>query len=97
MEECSICYENINDSSSAELCCGHRFHKLCLAKMINSKCPLCRTHFDVRKELNINRNARICKNSGKMDHYYSPFIKNGECRFCYGKPIEFFLSKTKLK
>ena len=54
-EECPVCYESIMTKSSAFITsCGHRFHKNCLFKYIESKwlstsynstarCPMCRS------------------------------------------------------
>jgi Ring finger domain len=39
--ECSICYEPLN-SDFCSIPCKHEFHKSCLKKMSNDKCPLCR-------------------------------------------------------
>ena len=53
-EECPICYEQINTKRSAFITnCGHRFHKKCLLKCMETKwlscsyastarCPMCR-------------------------------------------------------
>lgn len=96
MDECSICYENMESSGIITLNCGHTFHKACISKIMNKVCPLCRKPINFREILDIDKNARICKNAESIDHIYSPFIKGGECRFCFGRPIEFFLS-NKLK
>lgn len=40
-EECSICFENLTDKDSC-LECGHLFHKNCVMRLHNNKCPLCR-------------------------------------------------------
>ena len=92
MNECPICYEDINYKTCIKLHCGHIFNKDCFVKFTINKCPLCRTPFDQKKILKIDSNKIICKNSN--NHLYSPFVKNGECRFCFGRPIEFFLSKN---
>ena len=94
MDECSICYENMENSGTIILNCGHTFHKTCISKILNKVCPLCRKPINFREILNIDKNVRICKNAASNDHIYSPMIKNGECRFCFGRPIEFFLRKT---
>ena len=46
-EECSICFENLDDTDSSVLCvktCGHAFCKTCIEEWKQSKnnCPLCR-------------------------------------------------------
>lgn len=38
---CSICLEVTGDKIVTE--CGHTFHKECFSKIINKKCPMCRT------------------------------------------------------
>ncbi len=48
-ECCSVCLNNnMNDTNSRKLDCGHTFHTLCLDrwKKRSSTCPLCRTPFD---------------------------------------------------
>ena len=46
-----------------------------------------------RNDLDIDKNARICKNAESDDHIYSPYIKDGECRFFVLEgPYKFFLS-----
>ena len=94
MDECAICYENMDHNGIIKLNCGHMFHKLCVIKINNNKCPLCRAQFDIKKILNIDKNIRICTNCDNSNHIYSPYVKNGECRFCFGRPIEFFLSNN---
>ena len=42
MDECSICYENMENSGIITLNCGHTFHKTCISKIMNKVCPLCR-------------------------------------------------------
>ena len=42
LDECSICYENMENSGIITLNCGHTFHKTCISKIMNKVCPLCR-------------------------------------------------------
>ena len=43
MEECSICYENMNMNKwNNHIKVGHTFHKSCISKIINKVCPLCK-------------------------------------------------------
>jgi len=47
-EECSICYNSMEQKAlRMKLCCGHYFHKKCLAQCHKAECPLCRTSFTV--------------------------------------------------
>ena len=59
MDECAICYENMDHNGIIKLNCGHMFHKQCVIKINNNNCPLCRTPFDIKNLLNINKNIRI--------------------------------------
>lgn len=43
MNNCRICFEDINNNENyLELTCKHVFHYECLKKMINTLCPLCK-------------------------------------------------------
>jgi len=48
-ERCSICFENnyawIQITGSDGTGCNHKFHKHCIEKIGNNKCPLCRARF----------------------------------------------------
>jgi hypothetical protein len=55
--ECSICYETIN-SDFCSIPCKHEFHKECLMKMNNDKCPLCRCNMGINKLPNVRKAMR---------------------------------------
>ena len=88
MEECYVCLDTMNDPLILD--CGHIFHKECIKKITNFICPLCRYPIDLNKIFNLN--YHICNGDPKT-HYeygYSPFVKNGSCRFCFGYPLNKF-------
>lgn len=85
MQNCSVCLDNIKENDKIILECNHVFHKDCIKKLNNFICPLCRSNINIKKIFNIN--YKIC-DQNPLTHYgygYSPFCKNGECRFCFGK------------
>ena len=45
-EECSICFEDIDESNKKILECGHTFHTDCINKWtkVNPICPYCRKY-----------------------------------------------------
>lgn len=89
-EECSICLDTMKIADIKTLQCGHSFHLNCLKQLINFHCPLCRTTINIKKTFNITE--KICQD-GKF-HYgvgYAPYCENGPCRFCFGKPLSFYL------
>ena len=59
--ECPICFENTDEIS---LECGHKIHKGCLKKLLESnaqkKCPMCRAHITLEKFNDIH-NFNRCK------------------------------------
>ena len=85
--ECPICLDLINNKSKIiKLNCNHTFHVDCVKKIRSNQCPLCRSEIEFK-------NKFICSEK-KAFHYgfgYSPYINNGPCRFCLGKPFSFYL------
>jgi len=52
LPECSICHEPIYPIDMATLKCGHKFHKMCIAKWANNPsntCPICRGVIEIKK------------------------------------------------
>lgn len=43
-EDCAVCLDNC-PKNRHKLACGHIFHIGCLAQVINTQCPLCRSDF----------------------------------------------------
>jgi hypothetical protein len=94
MEECSICLDIMDKEPEQllNLSCGHKFHKECLSYITGNKCPLCRTIIDIKRLFNIPGFVKICCND--TYHYnfgYAPYINNGPCRFCFGKPLKSYI------
>lgn len=62
-EECSICFEPMQNSTHVSLECHHKFHKICLDRWVlhsqNNSCPLCRMNISVHMEESFNRVAII--------------------------------------
>jgi hypothetical protein len=48
-ENCSICLEN--NYCWCVLPCGHHFHTLCIRKVENKKCPLCRAKYICERQI----------------------------------------------
>lgn len=93
MEVCSICLENLKDNDII-LSCKHIFHLECLIKLKQFKCPLCRKKFNIRKLLNLSESDIVCFEDS-INHFncgYSPYIKDGNCRFCNGKKLEYYFN-----
>jgi len=62
--DCTICYDENNDSSVKLRCC-HSFHEECLLNVFNLWCPLCRT--DINKEdVSPNIYESILKNKDRV-------------------------------
>jgi hypothetical protein len=49
-EECAICFGLLNEDVYNTKC-KHQFHKSCLKKMHNDKCPLCRQQMGINVEI----------------------------------------------
>ena len=60
--ECCICYEKIDKDIEIPLECGHIYHKICLSKLNNNECPLCKKNFSVT-EINFFKNHLITINT----------------------------------
>ncbi len=88
---CPICLDKYNNTITLK--CGHKFNTECLIQIDNSLCPLCRQPFDY--EDFGNEFKKICY--GNHIYGYSPSIKNGPCRLCYGLPIKIILKNYKNK
>ena len=97
MDCCSICLEQfskkdieIETNSILTLNCGHTYHKTCLVNILDNKCPYCRTIIDIS---HINKYSKVCANNKYHCEFgYSPCIKNGPCRFCFGKPLKYYIN-----
>lgn len=88
--DCSICLGE-NTSNIIQLECGHLFHYNCISQLKRWVCPLCRDPIDIQKVFDIT--DKICIND-EVFHSgfgYSPVIKNGPCRFCFGYPLPHYL------
>ena len=88
---CSICLDNLN-TETIILECNHQFHTQCIKKILSPKCPLCRNNIDYKKLFNINQ--KICGGES-ITHQgfgYSPYLENGPCRFCFGRPLQYYLN-----
>ena len=90
---CAVCLEEIESNNVIYLECEHFFHKCCLYKIRSSYCPLCRTYIrNINSILNCYNNGKenidqlVCCVS-RCPYGYSPYYKDGECRYCYGKNI----------
>ena len=59
VEECSICYYNL-DTYITTKCCRQYIHKSCLdaCLSLNNRCPFCR--YSYYKKLNISGNYYFC-------------------------------------
>ena len=81
--ECSVCLEPIlSQESLVTLECKHHFHRCCIFKLEIGVCPLCRCNIrDISNQLKLD--TLVCCKS-RCPKGYSPFQKNGECRYCYG-------------
>ena len=82
--KCSICLsddDEYNNTKYITLKCNHKFHKSCIKTWLDysNNCPLCRTK--IFKE-------RICDCP-----IYCPYVKSGECRFCFGINKKDFVKK----
>jgi hypothetical protein len=90
MNECSICLENITSNTEIILECNHIFHKKCISKLLKFNCPICRKSINIKKIFNIDK--KICINDEfHYDFGYTPNVKDGPCRFCFGKPFSYYL------
>ena len=64
-EDCSICFEKMNNEDIIVLNCGHKFHKYCIDSWIkiNPICPYCREYMSDHFECSIKTNflSKKCK------------------------------------
>lgn len=74
-DHCSICLDNLNTESTINLKCNHLFHRNCLKKITNNKCPLCRSRI-------IDKS--ICDGHTNIISHFnvSYYRKNGKCTIC---------------
>lgn len=70
MEECYICFSNLESSDFKSLPCSHKLCKICYLKLEKSKCPLCRKDFIYTKE-DINKRREL----GIQNKYNSPSVQ----------------------
>ena len=75
--ECSVCFEVLDFDTCMRLKCGHVFHIDCLKKILHLRCPLCRSEINPNVLFGEQQLWCCCGN-------YSPCLKDGPCRFCYG-------------
>ena len=87
--DCPVCLEHIEKEKKLTLKCSHIFHTTCLLQIENQLCPLCRQPFNF-EELGYNY-KKICY--GNHQYGYSPLVKDGPCRICYGYKIKKILSE----
>lgn len=67
MEECYICFSNLEPSDFKSLPCFHKICFSCYLRLEKSKCPLCRKDFKYNKE-DINKRKEL----GIQNKYNSP-------------------------
>ena len=77
---CCICLEE-NNRKYIKLNCGHKIHKSCLKELLeySNKCPMCR--------------SKIFKENICDCFIFSPYVNQGECRFCFGIEKKVFIKK----
>ena len=77
---CCICLKDDN-KNYITLDCGHKLHKTCLKELLyySNKCPMCRQR--IFKE-------RLCDCP-----IYCPYVRSGECRYCFGIQKRDFIKK----
>lgn len=86
LEICAVCLNNFSINDVISLDCNHIFHKYCIYLLRNNKCPVCRACIlDISSKLSETSDVVCCYS--RCSNGYTPFVKNGECRYCYGKPF----------
>ena len=79
--ECSICFDNINNEEIKKLECGHIFHKKCINDWlkINPICPYCRKYtlkfFNCKIKINLLfKKCKIYLDEDKFSKIYIKFL-----------------------
>lgn len=70
MEECYICFSNLESSDFKSLPCSHKICQMCYFKLDKAKCPLCRKEFIYTKD-DINKRREL----GIQNKYNSPSVQ----------------------
>lgn len=73
---CPICMENLNETTSYTLECGHKFHNKCIItwfRMGNKNCPICRNVGNTEGQINfLTYKARFKINKELSKHKLAP-------------------------
>ncbi len=76
---CSICLEELNTCTT--LNCGHKFHSICVNKLLVKNCPLCRIKINYNILLHLSYTIAMQNNKNLL--YILKFYKidNGDNKF----------------
>ena len=91
-EDCSICFESVDETNEIPLHCGHWFHKECLKPTNIHKCPLCKQVMNETETRYIFGENHIEQNNyddGTSIYYnYQEFDENAYAEFGHGIFLE---------
>lgn len=101
LEQCSICFDNINYQDLFTTQCGHIFHYSCIHSWVirNNNCPICRKQYIIGSEKltsnsNSNSNSTSTSNSNNIDNLFNTIYQTQEEIFNtieqFGVPRDYF-------